>query len=629
MLLIAPARAGKIPTPSAAADSSRRAISTPGAPADSIERILPALLEPASIRAAGEPLPLAGMGRETVREKMTRAPREALREGLGLGFLDPGSAHLPDPLFLTVPGRDIPEMRVDGVPAGPVRWPETSLSPVPTLAIGEVVMRPYSPIDGPLSSTGGPQIDVRLATVPDDHAVSAVRLTQASYGTFTEELALRRRLGPFLFHGFYGDSKTAGHDPWWDQRGQTIGLRLGQRLADGYLEWGADQASNRFGLLSTKRGLWDRTAWAARWLRPDSVGTSIEAAASWTWTRGGWWTARGLTERRSRSVDLRVVADRQARGGRASLAVEADIARTFVRRPAEARRLLEDFSSGVAAGWEGRLPGGTARLSAGVTRIAPLAPSPVLGGEYDIEPAGWPRVSLQVGRSVRNRTLPRMPADGEAWVLEGIGLADERTGEQPEGIWRSGVVVGSAGRPGRSMLQVGSDLLWMTRSLAISEEELVDLSTDGQSALPADAQRRDRKYLSLWVRGLVPLPLGFRIEGASCGVQAEGGVRRDLGLAAIRGTGELGWNRMLFSGSLKLDLAVQASARGQVATPYRTLPSQGRIDGIARGTIGPVDLFIVLANMTDAIQTSMSYDGGFYPLPRRHMRAGVRWAFVD
>jgi hypothetical protein len=169
----------------------------------------------------------------------------------------------------------------------------------------------------------------------------------------------------------------------------------------------------------------------------------------------------------------------------------------------------------------------------------------------------------------------------------------------------------------------------MTRSLANSEDEIVDLATGGQSALPADAQRRQRKYLSLWARGIARLPLGFRIEGTSCGVEAEGGVRRDLGLPAIRGTGELGWSRVLFSRSLKLDLAVQATARGEVATPYRTLPAQGRIDGIARGTIGPVDLFIVMANVTDAIQTSLSYEGGFYPLPRRHMRAGVRWAFID
>lgn len=560
---------------------------------------------------------------------MTLASREGMQRGLGLGSLDSGSPHLPDPLFSSIPGRDIPEFRVDGFPVGPVRWPETSLSPVPTLAMGEVILRPYSPINGPLSSTGGPQIDVRLASVPDDRALSVVRVTQASYGTFTEELALRRSLGPLLFHGFYGDSKSLGHDPWWEQFGQTIGLRLGQRCADGYLEWGADQASNRFRLLSTKKGLWDRTAWTARWVRPDSVGTSIETAASWIWTRGGWWTARGLTERRSRAIGIRAVLDRSVGRGRGSLATEIEFARTFVRMPDQAQRLLEDLSAGSAVGWTRPLPGGDVRFSAGVTRIAPLSASPVFSGEYDVNRQGWPRISLHASRAVRNRTLPRMPSDGEAWVREGIGLAEEERGEEPEGLWQSGITLGGPRRDRGSSLQAGSDLLWMTRSLSIAESDLVDLGAGGQSGLPSAAQRGDRRYASVWARWVARLPFGFRFEGTSWGVAADGGVRSDLGLPALRGKGEIGWRGDLFTGDLGLDLSMQAVGRGQIATPYGTLPAQGTIDGTVRAEIGSAALFIVMANLTDAISTSMSYDGGFYPLPRRHMRAGIRWAFLD
>jgi hypothetical protein len=559
----------------------------------------------------------------------TRAPREAIQEGLEIGFLDPGSVHLPDPFFLTAPGRDAPDIRLDGLPVGPIRWPETSLSPVPTLAIGEVALRPYSPVDGPLSSTGGPQIDVRLAPAAAGRPVSAICLTHASYGTYTEELVLRRAVGPVLFHGFYGDSKTRGHEPWWDQKGQTIGLRIAHRLGGGILEWGGDDAFNRFALLSTKGGLWDRTAWTLRWQRPDSGSTSIETAASWIWTRGGWWTSRGLTERRSRSVGLRTVLDRPLGRGRASLATELDMARTFVERPEEAQRLLEDVSCGGAIGWTGLLGRGEARGSVGVVRLAPLAVAPVFGAEYEFGAAGWPRLSVNASRSVRNRTLPRMPADGEAWVLQGIGLAQEKDGEQPEGAWRCGLVVGGKGKPGASMLRAGGDLLWMTRTLANSESELAMLGTDQQEDLPAAAQRGDRGFFSLWFQGDARLPWGFHLDATSVGVIAEGGVARDLGLPAIRGTGELGWRGALFSNDLGVDLSLQALGRSKVATPYGTLPVQGRIDGTARVRIGPADLFFVLANLTDAIATSMSYEGGFYPLPRRNARAGVRWLFTN
>jgi hypothetical protein len=169
----------------------------------------------------------------------------------------------------------------------------------------------------------------------------------------------------------------------------------------------------------------------------------------------------------------------------------------------------------------------------------------------------------------------------------------------------------------------------MTRTLSIAESDLVHLRAGEQSRLSSAAQRGDRRYVSVWARWAARLPFGFRVEGASWGVAADGGVRSDLGLPALRGKGEIGWRGDLFTGDLGLDLSMQAVGRSQIATPYGTLPAQGTIDGTVRAEIGSAALFIVMANLTDAISTSMSYDGGFYPLPRRHMRAGIRWAFLD
>jgi hypothetical protein len=144
--------------------------------------------------------------------------------------------------------------------------------------------------------------------------------------------------------------------------------------------------------------------------------------------------------------------------GRGSVSGELDVARTFVDEPGEARRLLEDRSAGIAIGWTGAVWAGLTAVSAGVTRLAPLSPAPVFAAEYTIEGTRWPRAAFSASRSVRNRTLPRMPADGEAWVLEGIGLADERRGEEPEAVWRCRSRVGRGRRQNGSMLRIGSDL---------------------------------------------------------------------------------------------------------------------------------------------------------------------------
>ncbi len=591
----------------------------------------PAPAAPPDAEPAGRPHGLASLEPDDLRRTTVQDAREAVRDGLAIEFLDPGSHNLPDPLYLGVPGRDVPELRLDGLAVGSVRWPETPLFPVPLLALSSASLRRYAPIDGPLSSTGGPVIDARLAATPNDRAVSAVRLSRGSYGTFTDEIVLRRPVRRVLLDGFYGDSKTGGREPWQGQSGATMGLRIGHRLAGGWASWGVDGARERFHLLATKQGLWDRTAWIARWMNADSTPPTVDVTTAWTWTRGGWWTGRGLTERRTRAVLLRGLGHRSLGRDRASVAVEAEFARTYFHRFDEPTRLYEDLSAGAALGWTRERPAATARVSGGFARLAPLAVAPVFAGEYEIRRARWPRLILYGSRAVRNRTLPRLPADGEAWVRQGFGLADERSGEAPEAFSRLGVEgrIGG-GAAARASLEAGCEILRSTRGLGLDEEDLPLLGTDRQEEIPAMAERRSRSYFSPWGRLRGNLPAGFRFGVEGRGTIAEGGVASHLGLSAIRGRAEAGWRGALFSGDLELDLSLTARGGSAAATPYGTLPASGRIDGMIRGRIGEADLFFVLANLTDEIASSMSYESGAFSfLPRRHYRAGVRWFFVD
>ena len=542
--------------------------------------------------------------------------------------LDAGAPHRNEPIFTIAPGRDVPELRIDGQPVGPVRWPETSLSPVPLVAVESACLRRYAPICGPLSSTGGPRIDLTLCQSEPARANSVIRLTQGSYETFTQEICLRRPIGPTFVVAFYGDSKSDGRDLWHPQKGQTAGARVSHRLGGGWFHWGFTDAFDRSRLLTTKRTLWDHTDATASWSRADSAGISIRTSLQWDATRGAWETSRGRTERKGRSVRWSGYGEQRTPVGRIAAVVESEFARVHLRRPGEEQDLQKDAAIGAAIGFERATTLARQRFSCGVVRLAPLQAAPVFAAEAEIDRAGVPRLLVYASRAVRNRSLPRLPSDGEAWVRQGIGLAAERDGEPPEALWRLGIEAG----PKDAVIGwpvFGLDLLHATRSLTWEMDDLTTLGTDGQDQLAEELQRSGATFLSPWVRCQAHLPFGFRLHGSMHATAAQGGVAHHLGVAAIRGWGEVGWSRLLFRGDLLLDLALQAEGRSRAAGPYGSIPAIGILDGEARGRIGAADIFFVMANLMNVEANSFSYDGGFQSLPLRHYRAGLRWTFVN
>jgi len=252
----------------------------------------------------------------------------------------------------------------------------------------------------------------------------------------------------------------------------------------------------------------------------------------------------------------------------------------------------------------------------------------VFAAEIEVDRPGLPVVAVHGSRAVRNRTLPRLPSDGGAWIRQGIDLAAERDCEPGEALWRFGVE-GRTGRGGAGWLSAGLDLLHGTRGLAQEIGDLQQLGLDAQDDLPEEYQRRRTTFLTPWMRCRAGLPWGLRLHASWRATATDGGVFRHLGLAGFRGQGEVGWSRVLFRGDLLLDLALRAEGRTRAATPYGILPAVGMLDGEVRGRIGAVDLFVVLANLANADELSFAYDGDFSPLPRRHYRAGIRWAFTD
>ena len=568
------------------------------------------------------------MDAEALRHTTVAEPRDAMRTGLGLGFLDPGSPHVPYPMHESASGRDVPELRVDGLPISPVRWGETSPASCPLLALSEVRLRRYAPIDGPLSSTGGSVIDARLAPVPQGRALTAVRLTRGNYETFTEEAVLRRPIGPTDFALFWSDSKTQGHDLWGPQNGETFGMRLTHRMSDGGLEWIYDNARDRFRLLASKKGFWDRRAVGLRWFRADSVGTSVEASSRWSSMDAGWSTAKGLTQRETRAVDFRGRMERAKGHDRYGVTVEGELAATQYARPAQERKLLsglDGFSMGVASGWSRQSDRASTRASVGLVRVAPLAVTGTFSLEHGRTLGGVTTVSVHASRAVRNRTLPRMPADGGAWVRQGLDLAAESAGEQPEGLWRAGVEARRKG--GAAVVAAGLDGMVDTRGLDAGYVSL--LGTDSQDEIPPEAQRRSCSFGSPWGTLELFMPLGLRIRAHAAAHFATGGTEGQMALPACEGDGALAWQGRFFKNDLRVDLALSGRARTSVETPYGRLPSQGFLDGEASARVADLDIFFVLANLTDAIAMSMTYDGRFMPMPPRTYRAGLRWGFTN
>jgi hypothetical protein len=496
------------------------------------------------------------------------------------------------------------------------------------LAVSEARFRRYSPIDGPLSSTGGGVIDVRLAASPHDRAFSAVRLTRANYGTFTEEAVLRRPVGATDFVLFYGDSKSVGRELWRSQSGETFGARVTHRLAGGAAEWIYDNARDRYRLLATKKGIWDRRAAGVRWYRPDSTREAIETSIRWTSMDAGWWTLRGLTQRETRAVDFRGRVDRLRGADRLGIAVEGEIAATRYARPGQERELLsgaDGFSLGAAAGWSREVGGVTTRASIGAVRVAPLGVTGVFALEHERSFGRGGSILVHANRAVRNRTLPRLPADGEAWVRQGLDLADEREGEQPEAVWKAGI--DARAHAGRITLEAGMEAMAITRGLDAGLVEL--LGTDQQEGIRPQDLRRACLFGTPWGRIDWRLPAGLRAIGAGSFHVATDGVESHLGLPSSEGRGEIGWGRRFFKGDLWVDLALTFRARTPVETPYGRLPAQGIVDGHAQARVGDMDIFFVLGNLTDAVATSMSHDGTWMPLPLRNYRAGLRWAFFN
>jgi len=583
---------------------------------------------PPPIVPAGRPAAIASASDSLLRASTDLDPRDALRRSLGVGAIEAGSPDLPEPLFAGIPGRDVPEIRVNGLPIAPARWPETSLLPLPLIAVGEGSLRRYAPIDGPLSSTGGPMIDVREGEIPNDRAVSVIRVTRASYATFAEEILLRRPMGSFLVGGSYGTTKTNGRVLWGNEFGESTNLRAQRVLAGGLGELAYDDGHHRDRLLATKRGFWNRKTWTLRWSRPDSAGGGgIETAIQWKHDDSGWWTLRGLTKREGRSVFVHGLAQRAWAGGMGSIAFETEVARTRFDRLNAAHALLHDVGTGVAVGWTRTGARRTDRVSAGIVRLAPLAPGPVFAAESEVGIAGG-SIHVHASRAIRNRTLVRLPTDGEAWIRQGIDLADEKSGERPEALWRAGI---EARRTvGRALaIAAGLDGLLDTSGFGGSDTDAVLLGIDQQDRIPAAMLRRSRSFASPWGRAALDLPHGFRLSGRGTSTVAQGGVRAQIGLAAMRADGEIGWRGRLFKGDLHVDLSLVGHARTKVATPYGVLGGQAILDGEIRGRIDTADIFFVLANLTDIAAPSMSWDGSFMDIPRRHYRAGLRWTFVD
>ena len=569
------------------------------------------------------------MAEADLRRSATQEARDALAVSTGLRDLSAGAPNRAPPVSAGIPGRDIPEMRVDGIPVVSPRWPETAHSPLPLLAIGEVALRRYAPICGPLSSTGGARLDLSLFPPVADRAVSAMRLTQGSYATYTDEMVLRRPLGPVLFRGYYGDSKSDGRYLLGRQTGQTIGLRAGRAIAGGWADWGYEDATYRARQLATKRVLWDRTVWSLRFSRPDSATIHGEAAVYWRSDRGRWETAQGATERRGRAVGIRLLAERSGAAGAFSAAAEIEGSRTRFVRPEVESRSLEDLSIGLAAGYGRAGTGWASRLSAGVVRHDPLAAAFVFSAEWELDSPGFPALLAHASRAVRHRALPRLPTDGGAWVRQGIDLVPERDGEAPEALWRGAIEIANRRRPGGSEIRLGLDALLDAGGLDPALDDLAPLGVDAQDALAPEQLRRDAWFLSPWIRTAAALPLGLRLEAEVAATEAEGTVARHLGLAAFRWDGRLGRRALLFREDLDIDLRLCATGRTEAATPYGTLPAVGMLDGEIHARIGSADLFLVMGNLTNVEQRSMSYDGGFMILPLRHYRAGIAWTFLD
>jgi hypothetical protein len=563
----------------------------------------------------------------------SQAPRAALPAALPIDFWDAGAPNRAEPFYWGVAGREPVEIRVDGLPVGPVRWPETALSPVPLLAVQEVHAIRAGPATAPLASTGGSLIDLRLSPAARREAVSAVRLTRGSYGTFTEEVTLRRPVGPVLLSGFYGDTKSDGRVHWGRQDGQTLGARAVHRAAGGWASWGWDDATDRSRWLATKKGSWDRSAGSLRWWRGDSSRARVDVALTASTVRGRGETLLGITERNGRHLFLHATIETAAESLGWGAAVEVEGARVHLRRPGEAQALLEDLSYGITVTHR-RLAAWDRRITLGVARFAPTAPSPI--GSIDLAKGltRTARIRFAASRTVRNRTLPRLPSDGSAWVLNGVGLAAERSGEAPEALWRGTLAVERlspplATTPAFLTGSAGVDALLDTRGLGDEGAWLDDLGIDGHSGLPPEAQRRDAGYLQPWGQAAARFGWGFSLAGHARGTLASREAAGQLGLPELSGRAALAWEGAIFRGDLGLRFEASVRARGPVSTPYGDLDAVAWMDGEAVARVGAAQIFWVLANAGNANERSLAFDGTFQPMPRRHYRAGLRWAFVN
>jgi hypothetical protein len=587
---------------------------------------------PRPIIPAGGAAAISCVGDSILATTTIQDPREALRRGLGVQALEAGSPMEPEPLYLAIPGRDVPEIRVNGLPIASERWPESPILSDPLIAIDRGCLHRYAPIRSPLSATGGPQIDLREADSPTDRAISGFRLTRSSYATFAEEIFLRRPAGRYLLSGSYGTTKTNGRLLWGSVFGDALNLRMGGRLAGGFAEVAYDDGSYRNRLLSTKRGFLDRRGISLRWMRPDTTtGGGIEGALQWRHLDAGWRTLLGETRRNERTVFLHLLGERPAAGGMGALAFECEVMRIRFDRIPQAHRLQYDLGAGIAAGWTKMGMRWTHRISGGITRLAPLAPAPVFSIESETSLGAGPRAGsllLHASRAVRNRTLPRLPTDGEAWIRQGLDLVEEKNGERPEGLWRGAVEVRRWFTP-TIRVNAGADLLFDQGGYGGNETDLVLLGIDQQDRIPNAILRADRAFLSPFVGAEWKLPYGFRASAAGSITAARDGTRAELGLPASRAHGELGWRGKIFRGDLRLDLSLVGQAQSEIATPYARIAPQGIVDGLIRGRIGSADIFFVLANLADTQAVSMSWDGTFMLNPRRHYRAGLCWNFID
>ncbi len=529
------------------------------------------------------------------------------------------------------PGTDRLALWFDGTPTtGPVLL-EALTHTVTPLVLEDLRALPPDPFLDPLAAAGDGILWGTGHRPRWEESPSAVRLTQAAFGTNTQDAMLSRQAGSWRVMGSYAHSRSGGRILYGTSRYQNVFVHLDRAASFGGLHLVAAGRHGRYDMLFDRAMIWE--TFVVSGASQFRVGASVsgQVYVAHRGEKAQWWGHgdSALRETNSTEATAHVAAD--LRG--VTFLASGGLDWTALRFTSDLRQDEWDWkriSGGLAVGARTGDERRSALLTAGF--VDPWWQDPQLRGHLNLAARLGPRVraAVDVWTTATPFFVPRAEPDAAALLETGLLTPAGAPAENAPArrLWHAEVRA-TLHYP---WLRLGCGLFGrrMENGLGLDPQDAALLQPGIRDTVPIERLQGDATLAGVRLDARLRLPYGFGIQGDITGLPYPQAKELPVFTAPFHGRWMLSVGHSFFKDDLHLELRAVQVFRGSWVTPYDELPLSSRIDGEIHGTfLENAHLFFAVQNLEDKLNASSTYENGWMALPPRSYRAGLEWRFHD